>query len=283
MCIHGYKRGGVNILRIHLRQLIKAFVLLLFAVFIFILHESGEIGRFINPDYLYFSQIASVLFLFLFFIQVPRIFTTTEHDHSQCGPWGCTHDDDNGGSFSLQTFISYGIIILPLVTGFLLPYKDFGAAEAQKRGVSYSTYHDHGDLEDHELFPQEKDILEIINEPALYFDNTNFADYLTSITTYPEGFIGKSIELDGFILEDDFHVNSKRTVITRFLVTHCVADAHAAGIVIEDGSSLGIKENSWIRVKGKLDVQKEGEWLIPVIKVDSWKEIDLPLDPYIYP
>ncbi|MGO4889972.1 TIGR03943 family putative permease subunit [Anaerobacillus sp. MEB173] len=270
-------------IRIQLRQLFKAFVLLLFAVFIFVLHETGEISRFINPNYIYFSQIASVLFLFLFFIQVTRIFTSLEHDHSQCGPWGCNHDHGNVGRLSLRAIIGYGIIIVPLVTGFVLPYKDFGAAEAQKRGVSYSVHHDHGELRDHEFFPQEKDILKIIDEPVLNFDNINYANYLTAITTYPEGFVGKSIELAGFILEDDFHVNTKRMVITRFLVTHCVADAHAAGLVIEDGFSLGMKENSWIRLIGKLDVQKEDELLIPIIKVDSWEEIDLPLDPYIYP
>ncbi len=259
-------------------------MLLLFAVFIFILHESGEITRFINPDYLYFSQIASVIFLFLFFVQVPRMFTTSqdEHDHSECGPWGCNHDSGEGG-FSLRTIFAYGLITIPLLSGFLLPYKDFGAEEALKRGVSYST-HDHGHLEDHKLIKTKMDhrVQEMLNQPVLYFDNDNFARYISIVTTYPEFFIGKPIELEGFILEDDVH-SKNHTVITRFLVTHCVADAHATGLVIESGDSLGIQENTWIRVKGELNVRKDNRNLIAIINVSNWEEIQPPIDPYVYP
>ncbi|WP_370621808.1 TIGR03943 family protein [Bacillus sp. JCM 19034] len=267
---------------IQVRQMIKAIVLLLFAVFIFHLHKSGEITRFINPNYLTFSQIASVLFLFLFFIQVPRIFTSPydDHDHSLCGPWGCSHEESESGG-TLKTFVAYGLIILPLFTGFLLPFKDFGAAEAQNRGVSYVT-HDHSHGEELELNDQNKTVEEMVNKPVLTLTNDNFASYLTTITSYPQYFKGKEIELEGFILEEECHANS-RAVITRFLVTHCVADAHAIGLVIEDGAALGIEENTWIYVKGELGITDSDEMFIPMINVKSWREIQVPTDPYIYP
>ncbi|WP_332690668.1 TIGR03943 family putative permease subunit [Halalkalibacter lacteus] len=267
-----------------MRQAVKAFVLLLFAVFIFILHETGEITRFINPNYLYFSQIASVIFLFLFFIQVPRIFTPLqmENDHSECGLWGCNHDADEGG-LTLKTIFAYGLIILPLLTGFLLPYKDFGAAEALNRGISYST-HDHGHLEEHDLLDGQLDrrVKEMLMQPVIHFNNENFARYIGAITTYPKSFVGRSIVLEGFILEDD-SLTSNHTIITRFLVTHCVADAHATGLVIENGASFGFQENTWIRVKGELNVKKGDSILIPIINVSSWEEIQSPMDPYVYP
>jgi putative membrane protein len=255
--------------------MVKAIILLLFAVFIFILHETGEIVRFINPNYLYFSQIASVIFLFLFFIQVPRIFTSSEYDHSECGPWGCSHEDEGGG-ITVKTLLTYGLIILPLLTGFLLPYKDFGAAEALKRGISYST-HDH----DHVEVPDEQ-VQEIVKQPFLEFDNENFGSYIHAVTSYPGNFVGKPIIIEGFIVEDDSFTN-KQTVITRFLVTHCVADAHVAGLVIEEGSILGVHENTWIRIKGELNVKKSDSGLIPIIIVRNWEEIDTPIDPYVYP
>ncbi|WP_368504153.1 TIGR03943 family protein [Alkalihalophilus sp. As8PL] len=263
--------------------MVKAIILLLFAVFIFILHETGEIVRFINPNYLYFSQIASVIFLFLFFVQVPRIFTSSEYDHSECGPWGCSHEDEGGG-ITVKTLLTYGLIILPLLTGFLLPYKDFGAAEALKRGISYST-HDHGHVEVHdELLVHQMDegVQEIVKQPILEFDNENFVSYIRAVTSYPVNFVGKQILIEGFILEDDSFTN-KHTVITRFLVTHCVADAHAAGLVIEEGSILGIHENTWVRIKGELNVKKSDSGLIPIITVSSWEEIHPPMDPYVYP
>ncbi|WP_227935550.1 TIGR03943 family putative permease subunit [Alkalihalobacillus deserti] len=262
--------------------MVKAIILLLFAVFIFILHETGEIIRFINPNYLYFSQIASVIFLFLFFIQVPRVFTSSEYDHSECGPWGCSHEDNEGG-ITVKTLLAYGLIIMPLLTGFLLPYKDFGAAEALKRGISYST-HVHGHLEEHELLDHQidKSVEKMLKQPVLEFDNENFASYISAVTSYPKNFVGKPIIVEGFILEDD-SLSNKLTVITRFLVTHCVADAHAAGLVIEKGVSFGIQENTWIRVKGELNIKKSDSKLIPIITVSSWEEIQSPIDPYVYP
>ncbi|WP_157800856.1 TIGR03943 family putative permease subunit [Bacillus solitudinis] len=261
----------------------KALVLLLFAVFIFILHETGEITRFINPKYLFFSQIASVIFLLLFFIQVPRIFASSAYDHSECGPWGCSHEDEEEGGM-VKIILAYGLISLPLLTGFLLPYKDFGAEEALKRGISYSTL-DHGHLEDHdEVLNHQinKTVQEMLKQPVLEFDNENFARFIGAVTTHPENFLGKQVVVEGFILNDD-SLSNKLTVITRFLVTHCVADAHAVGLVIEKGDTLGIKENTWVRVKGELSIKKTDNILLPTIKISSWKEIQSPMDPYVYP
>jgi putative membrane protein len=122
----------------------------------------------------------------------------------------------------------------------------------------------------------------MLKQPVIHFDNENFASYIGAITTYPKNFVGKSIVLDGFILEDDF-LTSNHTIITRFLVTHCVADAHATGLVIENGASFGIQENTWIRVKGELNVKMDDSILIPIINVSSWEVIQSPIDPYVYP
>ncbi|MGM0873787.1 MAG: TIGR03943 family putative permease subunit [Bacillota bacterium] len=268
---------------IQLRQAIKALILLMFAAFIFILQKSGEITRFIHPSYLYFSQIASVIFLFLFFIQVPRIFRSleTKNDHSQCGPWGCNHDleEDN---LSLKSIFSIGIITLPLLTGLLIPYKIFGAEEALKRGISYSgIVHNHSD-EQKMFYHLNNRVQEMMNKPVLYFNKESFASYIGIITTYPEVFIGKQIELEGFIVEDELF-SKKHTVIARFLVTHCVADAHASGLVIKNGASFEIHENAWVRIKGVLSVKKDDHLRVPVINVSSLEKIQPPKDPYVYP
>lgn len=267
---------------IQLRQVIKALILLMFAVFIFILHKSGEITRFIHPNYLYFSQIASIIFLFLFFIQVPRIYRSpeNEHDHSQCSPWNCSHDLEEG-NLSLKLIFSYGVISIPLLTGFLLPYKNFGAEEALKRGISYSdiVYH-HTDEQNMTNYLNNR-VQEMMNRSALYLDKESFSSYIGIITTYPEVFVGKPIELEGFIVEDELF-SKKQTVIARFLVTHCIADAHASGLVIENGASFGIQKNIWVRIKGVLNVKKDDNLRIPVIHVSSLEKIQAPKDPYVY-
>ncbi|ERN53895.1 TIGR03943 family protein [Alkalihalophilus marmarensis] len=276
---------------IHVRQLVKAVILLLFVVLIFILHHSGEITRFINPSYVYLSQVASVIFLLLFTIQVPRIFISSEHDHSECGPFGCSHEEEGDG-LSLRTLIAYGFISLPLLTGFLLPFKDFGATEALNRGVIYTQHehhHEHSHEDPHDAYSCEvalheldETVQELVHQSVLEFQPYNYASYIQAVTSFPEDFVGKPIIIEGFILENATAAET-HTVLARFLVTHCVADAHAAGIVIEEGWELGLTENMWVRVTGKLDVKTSESRLIPIIHVKRWQEISPPIDPYVYP
>ncbi|MED4172226.1 TIGR03943 family protein [Halalkalibacterium halodurans] len=260
---------------IRTNQLLKAVILLLFAVFLFLLHETGEIARFINPQYVHLSQIASILFLFLFFIQVPRMFTNSEEDLCGCGLWGCSHGEE--GRFAMKHVISYGLISLPLMIGFLFPFKDFGAAEALKRGVQYQV----SQREARDEASLEKNVQELLEQSALVLHRDNFVSSLRALMAYPTRFVGKPILLEGFIIEDC--QDEKVTVITRFLVTHCVADSHAAGFILEHEDSLGGREEQWLQVMGVLDVKQHGGVLLPVIRVIEWEEIEPPANPYVYP
>ncbi|HZH58045.1 MAG TPA: TIGR03943 family protein [Metabacillus sp.] len=263
-------------MNLQIRQAIKALILLLFASFIFILHKTGDITYLIHPNYLHFSQIASVIFLILFFFQVPRIFrpTENENDHTYCGPWGCHHEEEG---LSINT-ISIGIIMIPLLSGLIMPYKTFGAEEALKRGIQYS------DL-DHKLTSDDElafgGIKSLMSQPIIRLDHKGFADYIGIISEYPEGFEGKEIEMEGFIVEDQF-MTKKQKVIARFQVTHCIADAHASGFILENSNEFHLKDNSWVRMKGILKVREENQQFIPVIHISSFVEIETPKNPYIY-
>ncbi len=259
------------------RQAIKALILLVFAGFIFILYQSGEITTFIHPHYLHFSQFASVLFLILFFFQVPRIFRQldTEQDHSHCGPWGCHHED---GEISMKTIVSIGIITIPLLTGLIMPYKTFGAEEALKRGIHYSGL-DHKTSGGNDL--KDGVIKSMMNQSVIRLDHTGFADYMGMISEYPEVFEGKEIEMEGFIAEDQF-MKKKQKVIARFQVTHCVADAHASGLILENSDEFHLTNNTWVRIKGALKVKEENQQYIPVIQIKTIENIDTPKNPYIF-
>ncbi|WP_367613646.1 TIGR03943 family putative permease subunit [Halalkalibacter nanhaiisediminis] len=51
---------------------------------------------------------------------------------------------------------------------------------------------------------------------------------------------------------------------------------------MEDGAAHGMKENEWVKVKGKLNVKKSDGFKIPTIQLESGERIQPPLDPYIY-
>lgn len=259
----------------------KAFILLLYSTLLIHLHFTGEIKRFINPSYLTLSQVASILFLFLFFIQVPRIFSTPDHDHSQCGPWGCNHGSEKIGI----AFMAFIIIFIPIGSGFIIPYKDFDSAEASKRGISLMpnvhTHEGHNHKYECET-TDESQIWNVWNEPYLQFTNTNFIPYLDAITQAPQSFVGKPITIEGFIKKEQKSSNMEY-VLTRFIVTHCVADAHAVGIIIESGDNWNMYSNDWVRITGEINMSNIGGVLYPTIKVIKLDIIQPPKDPYIYP
>lgn len=260
------------------------------------LHHTGDIVRFINPEYVVFSQIASVLFLFLFFIQVPRIWRNSAldlEDHSNCGPWGCNHDDGYNQRLSYKAIISYLLIIIPILTGFFLPAKELDASIAAKRAVFLpgTMLHEHDEVCD-DLFEQPHQHSDMVTEQSqqmperstIILNSNTFANYLTMITTNPEVYRGRDIQIEGFALKDETQ-GDNYWVIARFLVTHCVADASVIGVLvrIDDDSKAQIKENSWVKVNGTLEVGSHHQSMVPVVKVRNVEVLRQPKEPYVYP
>jgi putative membrane protein len=72
-------------------------------------------------------------------------------------------------------------------------------------------------------------------------------------------------------------------VLSRFLITHCVADASIIGFISELPEASSLKENTWIEVKGVLDTTNFNGTELPIIKITTWKKINEPKEPYLYP
>ncbi|MEB1806377.1 MAG: TIGR03943 family protein [Bacillaceae bacterium] len=287
----------------YIHQAIRAIILLSFAGFLFKLHYFDEIAHYINPKYIGFSQVASILFLFLFFIQVPRIWSTkTEDLHENCGPWGCNHDDAFTNRVTVRNGIIYMIICLPVVTGLLLPAKALDASIAVNRGalmqqqsLNQDIHHDdheghfhlHSDHVDEEIcLPIEKAEVELFEsgnaEHMIVMEKTKFAQQFYAITENAKKVRGREIVIDGFVLKEE-GLSPNQLFVGRFLITHCVADATVIGFLAETEKEVAIPEGSWVRVKGILNVSRHGHEEVPIIRVKQLDVIEKPKEPYIYP
>ncbi|EWG10268.1 TIGR03943 family putative permease subunit [Cytobacillus firmus] len=319
-------------MKIHFQQALRALILLAFCGLIFQLHHTGDITKYINPKYVRLSQSASILFLFLFFIQITRIWTSKgdevvhKHHHGQ----DCFHQDDHTCShhhhdhgdtpFTVKKLLSYSIILFPLLTGFFLPAKTLDASIAEKKGglsilgnqkqeVNSSESFDESDfdLEDysfeeeiaetgeleHDLSVNEE-AEEISNEeferlkkelysaPAIKMDDKVFSLYYEEISKDIDKFIGREIEFQGFIYKED-GLDSNQLVISRFLITHCVADASMIGFLSEIEEAPELYDNMWVKVSGVIEKAAYNGTEMPMIKIKEWKEIEEPFIPYLYP
>lgn len=318
-------------MKIHFQQALRALILLAFCGLIFQLHYTGDITKYINPKYVRLSQSASILFLFLFFIQITRIWTFNrenvvhEHHHGQdcChhDERSCSHHHDHGDTpFTGKKLLSYSIILFPLLTGFFLPAKTLDASIAEKKGglailgnqkqevnTSVDSDETNFELEDysieekleevdelkHDLSVNEE-VEEISNEEfeqlkkdlysatAIKMDDKVFSLYYEEISKDIDKFIGREIEFQGFIYKEE-GLATNQLVISRFLITHCVADASMIGFLSEVEEAPELYDNMWVKVSGVIAKAAYNGTEMPMIKIKEWKEIEEPFIPYLYP
>lgn len=114
----------------------------------------------------------------------------------------------------------------------------------------------------------------IVNEER-YLDITN------SIYAYLDSFLGKEIEIVGFVYKDpDFE--DDQFVVARFGITCCVADTSVFGILSTADEMLEVKEDEWIRATGYLTKTTMDDWGYPYLQITTIEKIEEPENPYIY-
>ncbi|RKJ61042.1 TIGR03943 family protein [Butyricicoccus sp. 1XD8-22] len=109
-----------------------------------------------------------------------------------------------------------------------------------------------------------------------------FSTYYGEINKQPEAYVGKRIKMSGFVFKED-GLASNQLVISRFLITHCIADASIIGFLSEIEGADTLEEDTWIEIEGVLDVSTYSGYELPIIKVTSLNVIGEPSEPYIYP
>ncbi|MGM7634304.1 TIGR03943 family putative permease subunit [Bacillus sp. Hm123] len=266
------------------QQAFRALILLAFVLFLWQLHYRGEISQYINPKYEVLSQLAAWLFLFLFIVQLSRLWMKK----ASCSHHGCDHDHGDSDS-RMKKIISYSILTFPLVTGFLLPATTLNASIAAKKGTtplpSKSSFEEQEPLVNpNEMSDQEyNQKMNALNaEEVITLTDDVFEPYYGEINAAPNQYTGKKIKMTGFVFkEGDFKNN--QLVLARFLITHCVADATTIGFLTEVEEAATIPQDTWLEVEGTLETTSYNEASIPLVKNVSWKEVPEPAEPYVFP
>jgi putative membrane protein len=307
-------------MKFQMKQAFRAVILFAFFSFIIKIHLTGEMTKYINPKYEMLSQTAAVLFLFLFFVQLFRVWDK-KHIHDEHCNHGCDHDHGESSS-SLKKMLSYSILIFPLATGFFLPAKTLDASIAAKKGVMLSAapsaskedrrnadsvdIEKSSEIEGNEQvgFDQEEILVddqtpllnlnemteneykikmnELEQTKIIEMSDEVFEPYYEAISMEPGKYQGRTVKLHGFVYkEEGFQAN--QLVISRFLITHCVADASIIGFLTEFNEAHSVKEDTWIEVEGTIDRTNYNGSELPMIKAASWKEISEPDEPYVFP
>lgn len=123
----------------------------------------------------------------------------------------------------------------------------------------------------------------------VYFDikddiYLDLANYLTYSSKASNKFVGKTIRVRGFTIDDNSYLPKGYYGLGKYGVSCCAADAGFMGFIIKSETEK-IKKDTWYEVEGVLEEGKDlAGYNILVIKVVNIKEIDGKTEEqYIYP
>ncbi|TKC20174.1 TIGR03943 family protein [Robertmurraya kyonggiensis] len=280
------------------QHFLKAILLMAFDLFFIKLHTTGDISKYINPKYENMSFVAIWIFTLLFLIQLFRIWENNRNEHAYCPP-GCNHDHGDSASVP-RKLVNYSIILFPLVTGFALSPSVLDASIAANKGTvlpqSNSNSYEEELMEyefgydeeviDNDNFLSDKEyddkMKKLEQSELIEMKEDIFASYYEAISDSPVNFQGKKIKVQGFVYKEK-GMRGNQLVLSRFLITHCIADASIIGLMAELEKANEYPEDTWLEMEGTLDVMIYNGVEIPVIKAVNWKVIEEPTSPYIYP
>lgn len=296
-------------MKFNFQQGFRALILLFFSFMIFNLHWTDEIKKFVNPKYENLSMTAAILFFILFLVQITRVVSFSNRNQQQCQHGCCSHDHQHT-TFRAKKLITYTIILTPILTGFLLPAKVLDAALAEKKGGMmlltnqqkkvenyitsdetivediYATHEPDIGLIDgrKEMNEEEYDLFkeELLQKSTIQMTDENYLIYYEDMNKDYTKYIGRKIQIKGFVLKEESFAQNQ-LVISRFLITHCIADASIVGFLSEFPEANTLDEDSWIEAWGTIDIVDFNGDILPLIKVDEWVKIEEPSTPYLYP
>lgn len=179
---------------------------------------------------------------------------------------------DQDGQPQLSDIPGAALILLaiPLILGVIVPARPLSTSSLSTRGMSLSAPVSIGQqsIKTMEIAPDDRTVLDWIK---IFNNETDLSSYL-----------GKSANVIGFVYHDP-RLKTGQFMVGRFAITCCVADAFAIGMAVDWTDSANLADNSWVNVKGTVDVLTIDGKKVPVIHAQAVIPIQAPEQPYLYP
>lgn len=293
-------------------HLIRAAILTGFAMFIVYLDRTGEIILYIAPRMELYVKLSAIG---LYAAAVYQVYAALQKRMGNQTP-GCDCEHDHAPSPSIfKNIIIYGLFVFPLLLGFLVPTGTLGSALASKKGVSLSgsaaiertapqsratpiangnntnppaAEQQTGDSLD-ELFPSDEFTeahaaygKKLYSTSLITVPEKQFIETLTTLDLYREAFIGKEIEITGFVYREE-DMGEERFAVSRFAMNCCSADALPYGLMINWPKAMEYADDEWVSVKGRLTTSNYLDNEVITIEAVKMERIKAPESPYVYP
>jgi uncharacterized repeat protein (TIGR03943 family) len=166
------------------------------------------------------------------------------------------------------------LVLLPIVLGLAVPPQPLGASALANRevnaGLTQTTL---------------PGIVGSVTQKAT--TDKNVLDWWKTFRASPnlnedQAVIGQEARVVGFVYKDKRYGDHHFLVI-RYLVSCCVADASALGLLVAWPEGAKLKNDQWVEVSGTFRPGELEGWKMPVLIAKSVTPVSMPDQPYLYP
>ncbi|QNK56203.1 TIGR03943 family putative permease subunit [Paenibacillus sp. PAMC21692] len=289
------------------QHLIRFLLLAGFAMLIVYLFRTGDMTLFIAPKMELLVKLSAIGLYAAAIYQLYAALKARRKSHAA----DCDCDHQHSSSRTKNIFV-YSLFILPLALGFLTPTGTLGSALAAKKGMSFtgnetisrsatetssdpvslSTKGSPGNNNDNtldELFPYDEYTVDharlakqLYEQPLIEVPESLFIETLTALDLYRDAFMGKEIEISGFIYREE-DMGEDRMAISRFAMNCCSADALPYGLMTTWPKANEYVEDDWVKGTGKLSISNYMGNDILTVELTKIERIPAPASPYVYP
>ncbi len=220
----------------------------------------------------------------------------------------------------MKNTMIYGLFLLPLCLGFLLPNTVMGSTLAAKKGMSLNGsvnitrpaagntsgadqaaqisetpagagIYNGGSTPQSadEMFPSDvytesyaAYAKKLYAQDSIEVTEKQFIETLTTLDLYRQPFLGKQVVLSGFVYREP-EMSSSQFALSRFAMNCCSADALPYGLMVSYMQAEKYKDDAWLKITGTLELTQYNGNPVLQIKASGLENIPAPDSPYVYP
>lgn len=291
---------------------IRGVILIGFTLLLVRLIIAGDLKFFIAPKMAPLSYFSMVSFLLMGIGQFWRNRNKNDDIDCDCG------SDHGTSSSKKKSILTYSMFIIPILTGMFFSTNTLDSAVAAKRGVNFgemtssatpinssnnqgntnepnqngiqqNSSNLNGNQTPQNVNPSintdnslsKYDLLEkeLLSSKKIIVNDDNFIFTMNTIEQKLDKFIGKEIELKGFVYKQG--VPKNQIVVARFGVTCCIADSDIVGM-LSSGNVSNVIEDEWVKVDGTIEKSTYQGTVLPSLKIIKIEKVPRLRDPYVY-
>lgn len=267
--------------KLNLDILIKIFVLLTFSIFYLKIIFSNEIKLYVHPRIIPFAVSGTILMFIIALFLLEGIF------------------NNNKKKLKLKNYI---VFLIPLIMIFFMQTTNMSsAANASDTNSNINLNNGQDSNADNNINVDSSGAFEIYSEKTesggqgtipkkeLDIENgiievttNNFVFSLDEILYNPDKYVGKEIELSGFVYRDK-SLKENEFIIGKFMMVCCAADMQIAGITCDNNNLQYYDDNTWVKIKGTIQKSSHEDEVDPIIILEHIEKDPSPDTSYVYP